>query len=66
MVARKHTRAALSEIGRFFGRRSHSTVLSAQKRVERWMACGRSIDLAHRAWAVDEAVRQVERHLATG
>jgi chromosomal replication initiator protein len=65
-LARKHTRAALSEIGRFFGRRSHSTVVSAQKRVERWIACGRSIDLAQRAWAVDEAIRQVERHLAAG
>ncbi|MGW8257705.1 MAG: chromosomal replication initiator protein DnaA [Thermoguttaceae bacterium] len=65
-LARKHTRAALSEIGRFFGRRSHSTVVSAQKRVERWVACGRSIDLAERAWTVDEAVRQVERRLAAG
>ena len=37
-LARKHTRAALSEIGEFFGRRSHSTVISAQKRVDQWMA----------------------------
>ncbi len=37
-LARKHTRAALSEIGAFFGRRSHSTVISAQKRVDQWMA----------------------------
>ena len=65
-LARKHTRAALSEIGRYFGRRSHSTVVSAQKRVDRWVACGSSIDLAERAWAVDEAIRHVERHLAAG
>jgi len=65
-LARKHTRAALSEIGRYFGRRSHSTVVSAQKRVDRWVACGLSIDLAQRAWTVDEAIRQVERHLAAG
>ena len=65
-LARKHTRAALSEIGRYFGRRSHSTVVSAQKRVDRWVACGRSIDMAERAWAVDEAIRHVERHLAAG
>jgi chromosomal replication initiator protein len=65
-LARKHTRAALSEIGRFFGRRSHSTVVSAQKRVERWMACGRSIDLAQHAGTIDEAIRQVERHLMAG
>jgi chromosomal replication initiator protein len=65
-LARKHTRAALSEIGRYFGRRSHSTVVSAQKRVDRWVACGRSIDLAQRPWAVDEAIRYVERQLAAG
>jgi chromosomal replication initiator protein len=65
-LARKHTRAALSEIGRYFGRRSHSTVVSAQKRVDRWVACGLSIDLAQRAWTVDEAIRHVERHLAAG
>ena len=39
-LARKHTRNALAEIGQFFGRRSHSTVISAQKRVERWLAEG--------------------------
>jgi len=65
-LARKHTRAALSEIGRYFGRRSHSTVVSAQKRVDRWVASGYSIDMAQRAWTVDEAIRQVERHLAAG
>ena len=65
-LARKHTRAALSEIGRFFGRRSHSTVVSAQKRVDRWVASGRSIDMSERTWAVDEAIRHVERHLAAG
>ena len=37
-LARKHTRAAWSEIGAFFGRRSHSTVISAQKRVDQWVA----------------------------
>ena len=49
-LARKHTRAALSEIGHFFGRRSHSTVISAQKRIDGWMASGRSLDLAERHW----------------
>ena len=37
-LARKHTRAALNEIGRYFGRRSHSTVISADKAVGRWVA----------------------------
>lgn len=33
-LARKYTRSALSEIGRFFGDRSHSTVISAQKKID--------------------------------
>ena len=33
-LARKHTRAAYSEIGGFFGGRNHSTVISAEKRVD--------------------------------
>jgi chromosomal replication initiator protein len=65
-LARKHTRAALSEIGHYFGRRSHSTVVSAQKRVDCWMSSGQPLHLAERTWEVDEAIRQVERHLAAG
>jgi chromosomal replication initiator protein len=47
-LARKYTRTALSEIGEYFGNRQHSTVISAQKKVEQWIesddliACGRS------------------------
>ena len=65
-LARKHTRAALSEIGYYFGRRSHSTVISAQKRIDGWMASGCAMDLAEHHWPVDDAIRQVERRLAAG
>ncbi len=65
-LARKHTRAALSEIGHYFGRRSHSTVISAQKRVNGWMSAGQPLALAERAWPVNDAIRQVERRLAAG
>jgi len=65
-LARKHTRAALSEIGFYFGRRSHSTVISAQKRVDGWMVSGCPLELAERAWPVDDAIRQVEQYLAAG
>jgi chromosomal replication initiator protein len=65
-LARKHTRAALSEIGHYFGRRSHSTVISAQRRVDGWMTSGCPLDLADHRWPADDAVRQVERRLAAG
>jgi chromosomal replication initiator protein len=35
-LARKHTGAALADIGRHFGRRSHSTVVAAEKTVRKW------------------------------
>lgn len=34
-LARKHTKSALSEIGQFFGNRCHSTVISAEKKVNK-------------------------------
>ena len=36
-LSRKHTGAAYSEIGRFFGGRNHSTVISAEKKVKTWL-----------------------------
>ncbi len=36
-LARKHTGAAYSEIGRYFGGRNHSTVISAEKKVTGWL-----------------------------
>ncbi len=36
-LARKHTGAAYGEIGRFFGGRNHSTVISAEKKVRGWL-----------------------------
>ena len=62
-LARKHTRAGLSEIGEFFGRRSHSTVVSASKKVERWMSEQASMALAEDACQVEEAIRRVEQTL---
>lgn len=65
-LARKYTRAALTEIGEYFGRRSHSTVVSAQKRVEGWLAAGVPVELAERVCGIDDAIRQVEKRLLAG
>lgn len=65
-LARKHTRAALSEIGHFFGGRSHSTVISAQKKVSLWMADGLPLGVADGACTIDEALRRVEQSLKAG
>jgi len=62
-LARKYTRSALSEIGRYFGRRSHTTVLSANDKVEQWLAEGKQLPLAHGSCSVEDALRRVESHL---
>jgi chromosomal replication initiator protein len=65
-LARKYTRAAFSEIGTYFGRRSHSTVISAERKVNRWMAQGASLQLGRGSWPVEEAIRRIETKLRTG
>ena len=65
-LARKHTQAALTEIGGYFGRRSHSTVIAAQKAVGDWVASGAQVVLADATWNVEEAIRHVEDVLRAG
>ena len=62
-LARKYTRAALSEIGSYFGRRSHSTVISAQKKVGGWVNEQTQVAFGGKTWPVEEAIRRVEDQL---
>jgi chromosomal replication initiator protein len=65
-LARKHTRSALQDICRYFGRRSHSTVISAEKAVDTWMEDGAVVQLPQGACDVREAIRRVEARLNAG
>jgi len=65
-LARKYTRAAYSEIGEYFGRRSHSTVISARNKVDDWMASGTEIQMGHSTCNASDAIRRVESRLRTG
>ncbi len=64
-LARKYTRAAWSEIGQFFGRRSHSTVIAAHRRVERMISAQGEIGLGDQPCRVEEAIRKLETALRT-
>ena len=64
-LARKYTRAPWSEIGEFFGRRSHSTVISAHRRVEQLIRTRAEIGVSHETCDVEEAIRRVEAALRT-
>lgn len=65
-LARKYTRAAYAEIGEYFGRRSHSTVISAQKKVQDWVSSGGKIQLGYGDCDVRDAIRRVENRLGAG
>ena len=62
-LARKYTRAALSEIGEHFGRRSHSSVVAANKKMQRLIHDGGAVAMADSQCTIDEAVRRVELRL---
>src|SRR5262249_40801995 len=62
-LARKHTAAACSEIGRHFGGRNHSTVVAAEKKVRRWLQDDGELGLGERRVRVREVVEVAEREL---
>lgn len=66
-LSRKYTSAAYSEIGRYYGDRNHSTVISANRRVKSWLAGERAIGgNGGRAMRVNEAIAAVENLLRIG
>ncbi len=65
-LARKYTRTALSEIGEYFGNRQHSTVISAQKKVEQWIESDGLIGCGRGQIGVREILRNLEATLQVG
>jgi len=63
-LARKYTRSALSEIGKYFGDRSHSTVVTAQKKVDQWIDTKHPIHMEN--LDITEAIRKIEQILQAG
>jgi chromosomal replication initiator protein len=65
-LARQYTRAAFSEIGEFFGNRSHSTVIAATKRVEDWLAESTPVRRGAQSLGPRQAIEAIENLLRTG
>jgi len=65
-LARKYTRAALSEISQSLGRKSHSTVVSAQQKVTQWLITGKKVCLGQSECAVEDAIKRIEGRLRVG
>lgn len=64
-LARKYTPAAYKEIGDYFGKRRHSTVISAEKTVEAWLVEDAEVNVG-RGLSVRDAIRHVESQLQVG
>ncbi len=62
-LARKHTSAAYSEVGAYFGGRNHSTAVAAEKKVRRWVADDGELTLGPRRLRVREVIERAEREL---
>jgi chromosomal replication initiator protein len=62
-LARKHTGAAYSEIGRYFGGRNHSTVISAEKKVAAWLRDEQRVGVLAGFETVGEVLASLERAL---
>ena len=65
-LARKYTRTALAEIGAYFGNRQHSTVISAQKKVETWLDANEVLQMGRSHVPVQEILRSLEVTLQVG
>jgi chromosomal replication initiator protein len=62
-LARKHSGAAYAEIGRHFGGRNHSTVISAEKKVRTWLKTDEHSAMLPGFETVADIVAALERSL---
>ncbi len=60
-LCRKHTRAAYSEIGRYFGGRNHTTVIAAERKVNKWLNSEKRIVLLPGFETVADVLSDIER-----
>jgi chromosomal replication initiator protein len=65
-LSRKHTGAALTEIGNYFGGRSHSTVVAAKKTVESWLKEDRTLPMSKGVKPVQSVIERIEAELRVG
>jgi len=62
-LARKHTSASFGEISQYFGNKTHSTAVAAEKRVRAWLTSNQMVKAGDREWKARDLVERVEREL---
>jgi chromosomal replication initiator protein len=62
-LARKYAGASYGSIGSYFGGRDHSTVMSAERKVQSWIDEATTVLFAGQPWRIADAIRAVEERL---
>ncbi|QVL31119.1 chromosomal replication initiator protein DnaA [Telmatocola sphagniphila] len=62
-LSRKHTTATYGEISAYFGNKTHSTAVAAEKKVKSWLAQNEPMKLGERDWMVKDLIDRIERTL---
>ena len=62
-LARKHTAASYSEIGKHFGDRNHSTAVAAENKVRQWLDEDANLGGGPKPCRVAEIIEQTEKIL---
>ena len=62
-LARKHTAATYGEISAYFGNKTHSTAVAAEKKVRGWLSTNETVRAGDRAWKARDLLDKVEREM---
>jgi chromosomal replication initiator protein len=62
-LARKHTRSAYAEIGRYFGGRNHSTAIAAERKIAQDIQQQATIKIASQSWTLREVLETLDQQL---
>lgn len=62
-LSRKHTSATFGEIGVYFGNKTHSTAVAAEKKVRGWLQTNQAVKAGDREWKARDLIDRVEREL---
>ena len=65
-LSRQYTASAFSEIGDYFGGRSHSTVIAAERKVANWIRDDEGIAVSNSVYRAKEVLRRIESNLRIG
>jgi chromosomal replication initiator protein len=62
-LCRKHTAATYGEVSAYFGNKTHSTAVAAEKKVREWMGANAALKIGQRDWHARELLERIEREL---